>query len=113
MKSFDVHRFKYVILKHKYLELLTIKAEHNQTSGEFSVDEIVKCLKEIEEIASSKEEFRDLCLLLTLPRLTDHADYRYGLWSSHNVGCWGVEVLELGSIMFLQRLTSVVAIGWF
>ena len=77
MKSFDVERFKYVILKHKYLELLTIKAEHNtQSTGEFSVDEIVKCLKEIEEIASSKEEFRDLCLLLTLPRLTDHADYR-------------------------------------
>ena len=95
MKSFDVHRFKYVILKHKYLELLTIKAEHNQTSGEFSVDEIVKCLKEIEEIASSKEEFRDLCLLLTLPRLTDHADYRYGAPIMLAVGVlkyWNCEV---------------------
>lgn len=74
--------FKYTILRHKYIELLCIKSEAGGmaiTQGgnmEGAVDEIVQVLGFLEKFAPSKEEYSGLCLLLTLPRLSDHLSYR-------------------------------------
>ena len=37
--------------------------------------QVVKCLSAMENLAPTKEEYSKLCLLLTLPRLSDHAEY--------------------------------------
>jgi hypothetical protein len=81
MDSFKLHEFEYLIYKHKFLELLCIKAEYGggsgggMTAGEFTVDEVVKCLNILEKLCPSKEDYSNLCLLLTLPHLSDHVDY--------------------------------------
>ena len=75
--SFDLKRFQYLIYKHKYLELLCIKAEPGPLlKYEVAVEEIVKCLNNLEHLCGTKEEYSNLCLLLTLSHLSNHEDYR-------------------------------------
>ena len=76
LQTFQYSQFQYLILKHKFCELLCIKGEVPLASTETAVDEVVKVLKEIEGVAPSKEEYSQLCLLLTLNKLTDHPDYK-------------------------------------
>lgn len=87
MEAFRMREFEYLIYKHKYLELLCIKAEYGAggghsssggapgPAGEFTVDEVVKCLNTLEKLCPNKEDYSNLCLLLTLPHLSDHIDY--------------------------------------
>ena len=37
---------------------------------------MVQVLKEIEEVAPSKDQYSNLCLLLTMNKLSDHPDYK-------------------------------------
>lgn len=78
-------RFRYSILKHKFIELLCIKSEaggaliaagQGMNSVDGAVEEVVQVLEELEKLAPTKEEYSGLCLLLTLPRLADHLQYR-------------------------------------
>ena len=41
-----------------------------------AVDTVVQVLKEIEEVAPSKDQYSNLCLLLTMNKLSDHPDYK-------------------------------------
>lgn len=51
------------------------------------MQEAVKCLHSLEEFCPSKEDYSKLCLLLTLPRLTNHAEFKARLLLTHcNVG---------------------------
>lgn len=43
---------------------------------EFTMQEAVKCLHALEEFCPSKDDYSKLCLLLTLPRLTNHAEFK-------------------------------------
>ncbi|XP_052132902.1 WD repeat-containing protein 47-like [Frankliniella occidentalis] len=95
LPSFDMRRFKYAVLRHKYVELLCIKNEaglHGAMGAacgmDSAVDEVVKVMKELEKYAPSKEEYSQLCLLLTLPRLTDHLAYRDWNPSNARVQCF-------------------------
>ncbi|KAK3088305.1 hypothetical protein FSP39_017293 [Pinctada imbricata] len=93
--SFDAKRFQYLILKHKYLELLCIKSEPNVLQNyEYTVDEVVKCLNNLESLTPSKEEYNSLCLLLTTPKLSDHPDYLNWNPSNARVRCFN-DVLPL------------------
>jgi hypothetical protein len=82
LPSFDMKQFKYTILRHKYIELLCIKSEAGgitvggSSTVEGAVEEVVQVLKLLETLAPSKEEYSGLCLLLTLPRLADHMNYK-------------------------------------
>ena len=76
LQTFDYNLFNYLILKHKYVELLCIKNEIPLGNTESAVEEVVKVLKDIEDVAPNKEEYSKLCLLLTLNKLTDHQDYK-------------------------------------
>ncbi|CAI9729028.1 WD repeat-containing protein 47 isoform X5 [Octopus vulgaris] len=81
--DFDTKRFEYIIMKHKYLELLCIKSEPSiMANYDFTVDEVVKCLNSLESLCPTKEEYSNLCLLLTLPRLASHIDYQN--WNPSN-----------------------------
>ncbi|XP_045464613.1 WD repeat-containing protein 47 isoform X1 [Harmonia axyridis] len=90
LQTFDMRKFTYAILKHKYIELLCIKSEANGQGGNVdnAVEEVVKVLNDLEKYAPSKEEYSTLCLLLTLPRLTDHLQYKDWNPSNARVQCF-------------------------
>lgn len=94
LPDFDMRKFTYSILRHKYVELLCIKSEANfiaaGTNGSVdnAVEEVVKVLSDLEKVAPSKEEYSSLCLLLTLPRLTDHLQYKDWNPSNARVQCF-------------------------
>lgn len=90
LQAFDVRKFSYAILRHKYIELLCIKSEAGVqgNSVDNAVEEVVKVLNDLEKFAPSKEEYSNLCLLLTLPRLTDHLQYKDWNPSSARVKCF-------------------------
>ncbi|KHN88651.1 WD repeat-containing protein 47 [Toxocara canis] len=50
--------------------------------------ELVECLKDLEHICPSPEDFRGLCALLTLPKLSDHVDFKNWNPSSARVECF-------------------------
>ncbi|XP_066155017.1 WD repeat-containing protein 47 isoform X4 [Euwallacea fornicatus] len=90
LKTFELRKFSYVILKHKYIELLCIKSEANVqgSSVDNAVEEVVKVLNELEKFCPTKEDYSNLCLLLTLPRLTDHLQYKDWNPSNARVQCF-------------------------
>ncbi|XP_014218951.1 WD repeat-containing protein 47-like isoform X2 [Copidosoma floridanum] len=94
LPDFDMRKFTYSILRHKYVELLCIKSEANimgtGTNGSVdnAVEEVVKVLSDLEKFAPSKDEYSSLCLLLTLPRLTDHLQYKDWNPSNARVQCF-------------------------
>ena len=61
---------------------------------EFTVDEVVKCLNSLESLSPSKEEYNTLCLLLTIPKLSDHPEYKNWNPSNARVKCFG-DILPL------------------
>ncbi|XP_071493721.1 WD repeat-containing protein 47-like [Diadema antillarum] len=89
IESFDSKTFHYIILKHKFLEMLCMKSEDFQhLQMEFSSEEVVNCLSELEPYCPAKEDYSSFCLLLTLPRLTDHQMYKDWSPSSARVQCF-------------------------
>lgn len=97
LQAFNMKQFRYSILKHKYIELLCIKSEaggaltaagQGMNSVEGAVEEVVSLLGELEKLAPTKDEYSALCLLLTLPRLGDHLQYRDWNPSKARVQCF-------------------------
>lgn len=73
---------------------MCIKSEANiigtGTNGSVdnAVEEVVKVLNDLEKFAPTKEEHSSLCLMLTLPRLTDHLQYKDWNPSNARVQCF-------------------------
>nr|XP_023660284.1 WD repeat-containing protein 47-like isoform X1 [Paramormyrops kingsleyae]XP_023660286.1 WD repeat-containing protein 47-like isoform X1 [Paramormyrops kingsleyae]XP_023660287.1 WD repeat-containing protein 47-like isoform X1 [Paramormyrops kingsleyae]XP_023660288.1 WD repeat-containing protein 47-like isoform X1 [Paramormyrops kingsleyae]XP_023660289.1 WD repeat-containing protein 47-like isoform X1 [Paramormyrops kingsleyae]XP_023660290.1 WD repeat-containing protein 47-like isoform X1 [P len=92
MEKFDRKRFRYIILRQKFLEALCVNnamsAEEEPQHLELTMREAVQCLHSLEECCPSKDDYRKLCLLLTLPRLTHHAEYRDWSPSTARVRCF-------------------------
>ncbi|KAH3797038.1 WD repeat-containing protein 47-like isoform X4 [Dreissena polymorpha] len=102
--GFDSHKFQYLINKHKYLELLCIKSEPNVFQNyEFTVDEVVKTLNNLENLCPTKEDYSNLCLLLTLPKLSDHSDYHDWNPSNARVECFRSAYLLVEKFMPLDK----------
>ncbi|XP_051943145.1 WD repeat-containing protein 47 isoform X1 [Hippocampus zosterae] len=92
MEKFDKKRFRYIVLKQKFLEALCVNnamsAEDEPQHLEFTMQEAVKCLHTLEEFCPSKDDYSKLCLLLTLPRLTNHAEFKDWNPSTARVQCF-------------------------
>lgn len=90
LPTFDMKRFRYIVLRHKYVELLCIKSEAsgNGSSVDSAVEEVVRVLNELERVSPSKEDYSNLCLLLTLPRLNEHLQYKDWNPSNARVQCF-------------------------
>ncbi|KAF7243388.1 WD repeat-containing protein 47 [Varanus komodoensis] len=92
MDKFDKKRFRYIILKQKFLEALCVNnamsAEDEPQHMEFTMQEAVQCLHALEEYCPSKDDYSKLCLLLTLPRLTNHAEFKDWNPSTARVHCF-------------------------
>ena len=52
------------------------------------MQEAVKCLHSLEEFCPTKDDYSKLCLLLTLPRLTHHAEFKDWNPSTARVHCF-------------------------
>lgn len=91
LQNFNMRHFKYTILRHKYIELLCIKSEAAMNASmnvDIAVEEVVQILAELEKIAPTKEDYSQLCLLLTLPRLVDHLNFKDWNPSKARVECF-------------------------
>uniref|UniRef100_A0A3B3TQB5 WD repeat domain 47 n=1 Tax=Poecilia latipinna TaxID=48699 RepID=A0A3B3TQB5_9TELE len=92
MEKFDKKRFRYIVLKQRFLEALcvnnAISATEDPHNLELTMQEAVKCLHCLEEFCPTKEDYSKLCLLLTLPRLTHHAEFKDWNPSSARVHCF-------------------------
>ncbi|KAG7277207.1 hypothetical protein CRUP_018861 [Coryphaenoides rupestris] len=92
MEKFDKKRFRYIILKQKFLEALCVNnamsAAEDPHNLELSMQEAVRCLHSLEEHCPSREDYSKLCLLLTLPRLTHHAEFKDWNASTARVHCF-------------------------
>uniref|UniRef100_A0A8R1I108 CTLH domain-containing protein n=1 Tax=Caenorhabditis japonica TaxID=281687 RepID=A0A8R1I108_CAEJA len=89
VKEFDFGSFRYNVTKYKFFELLCVKLEPGPLhDNDFAVEELVECLKDLEHICPSPEDYRHLCALLTLPKLSDHEDFKNWNPSSARVECF-------------------------
>ncbi|TMS19939.1 WD repeat-containing protein 47 [Larimichthys crocea] len=92
MEKFDKKRFRYIILKQKFLEALCVNnamsAAEDPQNLELTMQEAVKCLHNLEGFCPTKEDYSKLCLLLTLPRLTHHAEFKDWNPSTARVHCF-------------------------
>lgn len=100
---------RFLILKHKYLELLCLRDNYNfdlaqlnlnreaiSNGGgdeksqliDYGVEQVIECLKTLEPECESQAEYRDLSLLLTLSRLEQHPDYKNWNPSLNRVHCF-------------------------
>ena len=64
------------------------------------MDAVVSTLKEIEAVAPSKESYSNLCLLLTVNKLSDHPEYRSWNPSKGRVDCFRSGHYYLNYIFF-------------
>uniref|UniRef100_A0A9J7X9W4 WD repeat domain 47a n=1 Tax=Cyprinus carpio carpio TaxID=630221 RepID=A0A9J7X9W4_CYPCA len=92
LDKFDRKRFRYIVSKQKFLEALCVNnamsAEDEPQHLELTMQEAVKCLHAVEEFCPSKDDYSKLCLLLTLPRLTNHAEFKDWNPSTARVHCF-------------------------
>ncbi|KAL5107852.1 WD repeat-containing protein 47 [Taenia crassiceps] len=83
----DLRPARFLILKQKFLELLCLRdgilfgnpdmQENCIHSGcDSAIDQVLACLNELEPECPSQAEYNSLALLLTLPQLERHPDYR-------------------------------------
>lgn len=104
IQDFDMKQFEYVIMKHKYLELLCIKSEPSiMANYDFTVEEVVKCLNSLESLCPNKDEYSKLCLLLTLPRLSSHIEYQNWNPSNARMQCFKTVFPMVEKLMPCER----------
>nr|XP_015812596.2 WD repeat-containing protein 47 [Nothobranchius furzeri]XP_015812598.2 WD repeat-containing protein 47 [Nothobranchius furzeri]XP_054595457.1 WD repeat-containing protein 47 [Nothobranchius furzeri] len=110
MDKFDRKRFRYIVLKQKFLEALCVNnamsAEEEPQHLEFTMQEAVKCLHALEEFCPSKDDYSKLCLLLTLPRLTNHAEFKDWNPSTARVQCFEEACIMVAEFIPADRKLS-------
>ncbi|XP_067394415.1 WD repeat-containing protein 47 isoform X1 [Emydura macquarii macquarii] len=109
MEKFDKKRFRYIILKQKFLEALCVNnamSEDEPQHLEFTMQEAVQCLHALEEYCPSKEDYSKLCLLLTLPRLTNHAEFKDWNPSTARVHCFEEACIMVAEFIPADRKLS-------
>lgn len=88
IRTFDMKQLLYLIHKQRYLEMLSVKSELDPRNHEALVDEMVKCAAGLERLCPSKNDYDNLCVLLTLSNLSDHVDYKHWSLLSARVKCF-------------------------
>lgn len=76
LELFPTRNIRFEIEKQRFLEFLSIRPEYEAQREEFDVENILNVLSCIEKSCPSREEYAALCFLLTLPKLSDHPQYR-------------------------------------
>ena len=89
IESFDKNQFKYLVNKHKYIELLCIRSEAGPLHNvEIAVNDVVECLNHLEQLCPNKDDYNELCLLLTIPNLSEQKEYKNWNPSNWRISCF-------------------------
>ena len=75
-EKFDQRQFNYIVLRQKFIELIYKKAHVLDKQNIETVSEVMKTLSRLEKHCESKEDYNNLCWLLTLPDLNSHDDFK-------------------------------------
>lgn len=75
-EKFDQKQFNYIVLRQKFIELIYKKAHVLDKQNIETVSEVMKTLSRLEKHCESKEDYNNLCWLLTLPDLNSHEDFK-------------------------------------
>ena len=76
ISEFDSRQFRYLVLKQKFMEVLYFKSGFGGNSTSYSIEDLIKCLNQLEEDCPNKAEYSKLCWLLTVPNLPEQPEYR-------------------------------------
>uniref|UniRef100_A0A3P9LAK6 CTLH domain-containing protein n=1 Tax=Oryzias latipes TaxID=8090 RepID=A0A3P9LAK6_ORYLA len=110
MEKFDKKRFRYIVLKQKFLEALCVNnamtAVEDPQNDFLKQCERISCLLHLEEFCPTKEDYSKLCLLLTLPRLTHHAEFKDWNPSTARVHCFEEVCAMVGEFIPADRKLS-------
>ena len=74
--DFDSRQFRYLVLKQKFMEVLYFKSGFGGNSTSYSIEDLIKCLNQLEADCPNKAEYSKLCFLLTVPNLPEQPEYR-------------------------------------
>uniref|UniRef100_A0A8C4SN27 WD repeat domain 47 n=1 Tax=Erpetoichthys calabaricus TaxID=27687 RepID=A0A8C4SN27_ERPCA len=80
--------------------------ESIQLTFTYTMQEAVKCLHALEEYCPSKDDYSKLCLLLTLPRLTNHAEFKDWNPSTARVHCFEEACIMVAEFIPADRKLS-------
>lgn len=94
LREFDSKQFKYLILKQKFLELLSLKFHIVGKQAPNSIEDVMKTLNLLEETCPTKEEYSNLCWLLTVPNLNERNEFKDWTLDNSRLKCF-TAVLEV------------------
>ncbi|CAF0845612.1 unnamed protein product [Brachionus calyciflorus] len=107
---FNHKQFFFLILKYQYLELLCLKSEAAQQDNQLSVEQLVNYLNDLKQYAPNEDEYKKLCLLLTSPKLQDHAEFKNWNPSNGRLQCFN-QVLPLINKFLLPENAKISPIS--
>ena len=124
--EFDSKQFKYLILKQKFLELLSLKSHVVGKQATHSIEDVMKTLNLLEENCPTKEEYSNLCWLLTVPNLSERSEFKNWTLDNSRLKCF-TAVLDVvcrvptlhkkakqrGNVAVPDRLLQLVVKGLF
>ncbi|XP_046919464.2 WD repeat-containing protein 47 [Dermatophagoides farinae] len=95
-ESFSTQTFRFLIYKHKYVELLCIRSEAGSPyqTVEVAVQDIIECLDRLEKYCPNRDEYNHLSSLLTIPNLNDDDELRNWNPNSWRLKCFN-DILPL------------------
>lgn len=92
--DFDSRQFRYLVLKQKFMEVLYFKSGFGGNSTSYSIEDLIKCLNQLEEDCPNKAEYSKLCFLLTVPNLPEQPEYRDWNPATARIKCFE-QILDL------------------
>lgn len=94
IEEFDIKKFRYLVLKEKFMEVLYFKSGAEGVSSSYSIEDLVKCLNQLEQDCPFKSDYTKLCWLLTVPDLQEQPEYKDWNPETARIKCFR-EILEL------------------
>ena len=94
INEFDSRQFRYLVLKQKFMEVLYFKSGFGGNSTSYSIEDLIKCLNQLEEDCPNKAEYSKLCWLLTVPNLSEQPEYRDWNPTTARIKCFD-QILDL------------------
>ncbi|KAJ7372275.1 WD repeat-containing protein 47 [Desmophyllum pertusum] len=77
-----------------FMEVLYFKSGFGGNSTSYSIEDLIKCLNQLEEDCPNKAEYSKLCWLLTVPNLPEQPEYRDWNPATARIDCFE-QILDL------------------
>ncbi|KAK3737611.1 hypothetical protein QZH41_000729, partial [Actinostola sp. cb2023] len=103
IEGFDAKKFRYLVLKEKFMEILYFKSGFEGSSSSYSIEYMIKCLEQLEKNCPVKSDYTKLCWLLTVPDLYDQPEYKDWNPETARLECFGEIVQLLRNVIPLER----------